>query len=101
MDQRDRFVEASPYTRPVDRKKLCFIYDQLTVHALREGHRLEEESVLDLGSAAGALTIPLASVVGKVDAVDLDPEGLSKLNERVKEDGLANVAVFKADATTF
>jgi ubiquinone/menaquinone biosynthesis C-methylase UbiE len=60
------------------------------------------EAVLDLGCGEGRYTVPLASRVGPrgtVYAVDLWEEGLARLEEKAKREGLANIRIVHADVS--
>jgi SAM-dependent methyltransferase len=57
--------------------------------------------VADLGAAAGAITLPLATLFGHVAAVDIDTDALGRLRARAAQRGHANVAVFQSDAAAF
>lgn len=95
------FIRASPYTRAVDRKKLGFLYSHAIAEAERTGRSCAEMRAVDLGAAAGAVTLPLATLFGHVTAVDLDAEALGRLRARAVERGHANVSVFESDAAAF
>ncbi len=49
-------------------------------------------SVLDVGSGAGTLAVPLASRVTSVTALDFSPAMLDQLRRRCAEDGIVNVS---------
>jgi SAM-dependent methyltransferase len=95
------FIRASPYTRTVDRKKLGFFYSQAIAEAERTGRSCADMRVVDLGAAAGAVALPLATLFGRVHAVDVDTVALSKLRSRAAQGGFTNVAVFESDAAAF
>jgi len=59
------------------------------------------DAVADLGAGGGYLTFRLAEAVGpegRVYAVDVDPDMLSHLEERAREEGHAQVKVVRAEA---
>ncbi len=60
------------------------------------------EAVLDLGCGEGRYTLPMASRVGPqgaVYAVDLWEEGLARLGEKARQEGLANIRIIHADVS--
>ena len=95
------FIRASSYTRAVDRKKLGFLYSHAIAEAERTGRLCADMRALDLGAGSGAVTLPLATLFGHVDAVDIDTEALARLRSRSAELGRTNVAVFEGDAAAF
>ena len=95
------FIRASPYTRTVDRKKLRFLYSHAIAEAERTGRSCADMRVVDLGAAAGAIALPLATLFGHVAAVDIDAEALARLRARALQGGHTNVAVFECDAAAF
>jgi len=95
------FIRASSYTRAVDRKKLGFLYSHATAEAERTGRSCADMRVLDLGAGSGAVALPLATLFGRVDAVDIDTEALDRLRSRSAELGHTNVTVFESDGAAF
>ena len=62
------------------------------------------ESVLEIGCGTGALTVPLAALVGergRVVAVDISEPMLKVARQRVGERGLQNVTLLLGDAQVF
>jgi len=95
------FIRASSYTRAVDRKKLGFLYSQAIAEAERAGRSCGDMRVVDVGAGPGAVTLPLATLFGHVDAVDVDTEALDRLRARAAQAGHTNIAVFASYAVTF
>jgi 16S rRNA (adenine1518-N6/adenine1519-N6)-dimethyltransferase len=56
-----------------------------------------QETVLEIGAGLGALTIPVARRVGKVYAVERDPNLARLLSTEILVAGLANVSVLQDD----
>jgi 2-polyprenyl-3-methyl-5-hydroxy-6-metoxy-1,4-benzoquinol methylase len=97
MLDREAFIALSHYTRPVDHKKLGFIYDVLTGCAdSRPPGKLD---VLEIGCGQGGVTVPLAAVTCSVDAVDIDAGELAELRRRLG--GRTNVAMHQSDGAEF
>ncbi|MDH3196944.1 MAG: methyltransferase domain-containing protein [Candidatus Krumholzibacteria bacterium] len=94
----ETFLAASPYTDPVDRKKLRFIHRALTAYARRQGRTCADLSVLELGCGVGAVTLALASLGARVVGVDVDAGDLAALRDDAQTRGLANVEAREADA---
>jgi len=94
----ESFLAASPYTEPVDRKKLRFIHEAVTAHAHRQGRRCADLSALELGCGVGAITVALAALVARVTAVDVDAGDLDALRAAAHARRLANVEAREADA---
>jgi SAM-dependent methyltransferase len=62
------------------------------------------EHVLEVGCGTGALTLPLATAVGdrgRIVAVDISEPMLAVARQRIRERGLANVALHLGDAQVF
>jgi SAM-dependent methyltransferase len=97
MLDREAFIALSDYTRPVDRKKLGFIYDVLTECA--DARPLGELDVLEIGCGQGGITVPVAAVTRSVDAVDIDARELAELRRRLG--GRTNVAIHQSDGAEF
>ncbi len=95
------FVARSGYTRPVDKKRLQFVHQALREYAGSFGRPASSLRVLDLGCGTGRLAVPLASVAGSVDAVDLDPGALRTVTMRAREAGLSNLRTYRADVRSF
>ncbi|MDZ4172345.1 MAG: 16S rRNA (adenine(1518)-N(6)/adenine(1519)-N(6))-dimethyltransferase RsmA [Methanobacteriaceae archaeon] len=56
------------------------------------------DTVLEIGSGIGTLTLPMASVAKKVIAIEQDPRIAQILNNRLEEIGLDNVEIMNSDA---
>jgi ubiquinone/menaquinone biosynthesis C-methylase UbiE len=59
-------------------------------------------SLADIGAGTGYFTLPIAAALGSsghVFAIDVSPEMLARLRERVAEAGLANVQYVEAEAS--
>jgi 2-polyprenyl-3-methyl-5-hydroxy-6-metoxy-1,4-benzoquinol methylase len=58
------FLSSTSYTRPVDFKKLCFIYSAIEEHTAIHDIMFEDLRVLEVGCGMGGIAIPLASEIG-------------------------------------
>jgi protein-L-isoaspartate O-methyltransferase len=97
----ERFVGASRFTRPVDRKKLAFVYAAIQDHARVSGRSVSELRALELGCADGPVTLPLATLGCTVTAVDLDEPALEELRRSLVQRQLTNVTVKHGDAQAY
>lgn len=97
----ERFTSVSPYRDPVDRKKLRFIFDTIVSHAAALGQSTDDLEVLEIGCGVGGITLPLATLGGRVRALDLDEADISEMRERAGEAGLHNIVSTREDALSF
>lgn len=85
-----------------DRKYARRYDDDVRVHNWRKGKRLlrglnvtAQSSILDIGACPGTLTIPAASLVGHVTAVEPADGMMWYLRKNVREQGLDNVTCIR------
>ncbi len=57
----------------------------------------KEDTVLDVGCGEGSVTVPLSKEVASVTALDVTDKMLEILNEKIKENGIANIKTNKDD----
>jgi len=60
------------------------------------------QKVLEVGCGTGFFTIPMAELVGDegfVHAIDLHPLAIEQVAKKIKDAGLTNITLIKADAT--
>ena len=91
-----RWVASPGFRERRNRESLALLLARL---GLRGG-----ESVLEIGCGTGALTHPLAEVVGergRVVAVDISEPMLGASRQRIAEHGLRNVTLHSGDAQVF
>jgi 16S rRNA (adenine1518-N6/adenine1519-N6)-dimethyltransferase len=60
----------------------------------------QPEHVIEIGPGRGEVTLPLAKVVPKVTAIELDQELIGILRERVEEEGVKNIHLVHGDILT-
>lgn len=58
-----------------------------------------DDTILEIGAGIGTLTIPMASEVKKVMAIEQDPKVAGVLKKRLKQSKITNVEVLIGDAT--
>lgn len=97
----DRFTSSTGYTRPVDFKKLTFIYTAIARYANANHVQIESLQVLEIGCGFGGITLPLASLGCHVRAVDVNPESVRELKNRIRQAELGNLIVSQDDGSIF
>ncbi len=95
------FLEASPYTQPVDLKKLRFVHAALSQQAARLGRPFHELRILEIACGVGGITLPMASLGAAVRAIDIDESDVGELRREVDHRGLQNLSVTVEDALLF
>lgn len=96
-----RFISCSDYTRPVDIKKLHFIYSALADYSALRKKSFEQMRVLDIGCGNGYITFPLVSLGCKVRAFDVDPGVVENITGRIHSEGIRNLSVSVEDGRYF
>lgn len=66
------------------------------LHAIRPQR---SERIVEIGPGLGALTLPLLSLVGKIDAIELDKDLIPILKK--KAEGIGNLTLHQQDVLTF
>src|SRR5512134_2992591 len=95
------FAAASPYTDPVDRKKLLFVYRAVEDLAAERRVPASELSILEVACGVGGITLPLAKLGARVRALDIDRDDVARLTARARELRLDNLTAAVEDAYTF
>lgn len=96
-----QFIAASPYTDPVDRKKLLFVYRAVEDFAAERKIDASQLSILEVACGVGGVTLPLARLGANVRAIDIDRNDVDRLIARARELRLGNVTATVEDAFTF
>jgi 2-polyprenyl-3-methyl-5-hydroxy-6-metoxy-1,4-benzoquinol methylase len=96
-----RFLAASPYTDPVDLKKLRFVHRSIASFALAGDRTAGELSILEVACGVGGITLPLGSLGGHVRAFDLDRDDVEALEREAARLGFDNIDVSVEDAFAF
>ncbi len=97
----DKFLAASPYTEPVDRKKLMFIHGEVAAYAARLGVSPADLDVLEIACGVGGITLPMATLGSRIRALDIDEADVDELKNEAQKRGLDNLTVTVEDARRF
>jgi 2-polyprenyl-3-methyl-5-hydroxy-6-metoxy-1,4-benzoquinol methylase len=96
------FAAASPYTDPVDKKKLLFVYRAVEDLAAERRIAAADLSILEVGCGVGGITLPLARLGARVRGLDIDRADVDRLAARALQLGVANrLTTGIEDAFTF
>jgi len=95
------FIDASPYTDPVDRKKLLFVYRAVEDLAAERRVNASELRILEVACGVGGITLPLARLGARVRALDIDPADIAALKSRAQAMRLTNLEATVEDAFSF
>jgi SAM-dependent methyltransferase len=95
------FTTASPYTDPVDRKKLLFVYRAVEDFAAERRVSAADLSILEVACGVGGITLPLARLGARVRALDIDERDVAMLTARARELRFDNLTAGVEDAFTF
>src|SRR5512146_2599996 len=79
------FAAASPYTDPVDQKKLLFVYRAVEDLAAEKRVPASDLSILEVACGVGGITLPLARLGARVRALDIDRADVDRLVSRAHE----------------
>ena len=96
-----QFAAASPYTDPVDHKKLLFIYRAIEDFAAERKLSVAGLSILEVACGVGGITLPLARLGARVRALDIDQGDVARLQSRARELRFDNLSAGVEDAFTF
>jgi SAM-dependent methyltransferase len=97
----DIFISVSPYTDPVDVKKLEFIFSAISNYANSRQKKLNTLHILDVACGRGGITLPLASLQCQVKAFDINEKDVEILRAQANRTGLVNLDVVVDNAFTF
>src|SRR5512139_3635289 len=96
-----QFADVSPYTDPVDRKKLLFVYRAVEDFAAERGVGAHQLSILEVGCGVGGITLPLARLGARVRGLDIDANDVAALAQRARELRFDNLTAAVEDAYSF
>lgn len=97
----DQFLANSPYSAPVDLKKLRFIYQAIEQHVTSKNVSVKDLRILEVACGNGGITLPLASLGCTVRAFDIDIEEVLLIERGASKKGFTNLTVTVDDAYTF
>jgi SAM-dependent methyltransferase len=95
------FISATPYTEPVNIKKLRFIFSALDRYATTNGKEFKELHVLEVACGRGGITLALASLGCQVKGFDIDEEAVKYLQGQMNQRRAGNVSLAVANGYTF
>jgi 2-polyprenyl-3-methyl-5-hydroxy-6-metoxy-1,4-benzoquinol methylase len=95
------FAAASPYTDPVDRKKLLFVYRAVEDFAAERRVAASGLRILEVACGEGGITLPLARLGARVRALDIDAREIALLRNAARERRLDNLTATVEDALSF
>jgi 2-polyprenyl-3-methyl-5-hydroxy-6-metoxy-1,4-benzoquinol methylase len=101
MIAKQDYLAATPYTAPVEFKKLGYIYDVIAEHAKLQGSSVSELSILEVACGEGGITLPMASLGCHVRAFDLDSAAVELTQQRAAQKGFSNLSVTTDNGFTF
>lgn len=79
-----------------------FLKNQDVIRKIIQSARFDQsDTVVEIGPGLGALTIPLAGVVGRIIAIEKDPELVEALKQRLDRENIRNVEPVEADILRF
>ena len=97
----ERFLSASPYTEPVDIKKLKFVYAAIERFASSRGRKMASLEILEVACDEGWITLPLAALGGRVTAFDINDNAVEILRTEIERRNIRNLTVTVGDGNTF
>lgn len=95
------FAALSPYTDPVDVKKLRFIYRAIEDFATERRISASDIKVLEVGCGVGGITLPLARLGARVRALDINEADVARLMTAARERLFYNLDATVEDAFNF
>jgi len=95
------FANKSDYHRPVDIKKLKFIYFTTIRKSLEISKEITDLNILEVGCGKGNILLPLTSLGSNVVGFDIGSDSISETNKKIKLNNYNNAKVFEDNAYTF
>jgi 16S rRNA (adenine1518-N6/adenine1519-N6)-dimethyltransferase len=91
-------MRSTETLRPSKRLGQHFLRDRTVISEIIERSEfLKSDHILEIGPGLGALTIPLASRVNHVSAVEKDRRLVETLGKRLVQEGISNVTLIDDD----
>jgi 2-polyprenyl-3-methyl-5-hydroxy-6-metoxy-1,4-benzoquinol methylase len=97
----NNFISSSPYTAPVDKKKLRFIFSALEEYVNSNAIAFEKLYILEIACGNGGITLPLASLGCNVTAFDIDENAVKNLKTLINQKQLSNLNIIVDNGYTF
>lgn len=101
MVAKQDYLAATPYTAPVEFKKLGYIYEAIEEQARLQGISVHDLRILEVACGEGGITLPMASLGCPVRAFDLDSAAAELTQQRGMEKGFSNLTVTTDNGFTF
>lgn len=95
------FISKSPYTDPVDLKKLKFIYAALQGYTSARGVQIDDLKILEVGCGRGGIAVPVASLGCDVTAFDINPDAIRYLKHQAELHEIQNLTLINDDGNTY
>lgn len=95
------FISSSPYTNPVDIKKLKFIYSTIEKYCHSKNKKIEELNILEVACGQGGTTFPLASLGCQIRTFDIDERCVEHVQSKISKEEIQNIQVTVDNALTF
>ena len=95
------FANKSDYHRPVDIKKLKFIYFTTIRKSLEISKKITDLNILEVGCGKGNILLPLAYLGSNIVGFDIGSDSISETNRKIKLNNYINVNAFEDNAYTF
>ncbi len=96
-----KFISVTPYTDPVDIKKLRFVFSAIEKYVSSKEKEFEKLHILEVACGRGGITFSLASLGCEVTAIDIDGNAVEFLQARMNRGGVGNVTVTVDNGYTF
>jgi SAM-dependent methyltransferase len=95
------FFDATIYRAEVDLKKLRFIYAAIENFAAHRGRSFADLAILEVACGRGGITLPLATLGGRVTDFDINAERVEQLQTVARQRGINNLTLTVDNGYTF